>query len=49
MLQDARVYLDDGAIFGKEGSGFQRINIACPRSVLTEALERIGRAAAALP
>ncbi len=41
MLKDARVYLDDGVIFGEEGAGFQRINIACPRSVLAEALERI--------
>jgi cysteine-S-conjugate beta-lyase len=41
MLKDARVYLDDGMIFGREGSGFQRINIACPRSVLAEALERM--------
>ena len=41
MLDEARVYLDDGAIFGVEGEGFQRMNIACPRSVLTEALDRI--------
>lgn len=41
MLEHARVYLDDGIIFGREGSGFQRINIACPRSVLKEALDRI--------
>ena len=41
MLRQARVYLDNGAIFGPEGSGFQRMNIACPRALLTEALERI--------
>jgi cystathionine beta-lyase len=41
MLADARVYLDDGVIFGPGGSGFQRINIACPRSILMEALDRI--------
>ena len=41
ILEQARVYLDDGIIFGREGSGFQRINIACPRSVLKEALDRI--------
>jgi cystathionine beta-lyase len=43
MLQDARVYLDEGFIFGPEGEGFERINIACPRSVLMEALQRIER------
>jgi cystathionine beta-lyase len=37
----ARVYLDDGSIFGAEGAGFQRMNIACPRSILSEALDRI--------
>ncbi len=41
MLKEARVYLDEGYIFGIEGEGFERINIACPRPVLVEALERI--------
>ena len=41
MLQEARVYLDEGFIFGPEGEGFERINIACPRSLLVEALGRI--------
>jgi cystathionine beta-lyase len=41
MLQEARVYLDEGFIFGPEGEGFERINIACPRALLMEALERI--------
>jgi cystathionine beta-lyase len=41
MLKEARVYLDEGFIFGPEGEGFERINIACPRSILGEALERI--------
>jgi cystathionine beta-lyase len=49
MLKKARVYLDDGVIFGTEGSGFQRINIACPRALLAEALERIRAAVATLP
>ena len=48
MLQEARVYLEDGFIFGDEGDGFVRINIACPRSILTEALERIKSAIAQL-
>lgn len=41
IQQKANVWLDDGYIFGAGGSGFQRINIACPRSVLREALSRI--------
>lgn len=42
--EKAKVGLDDGFLFGAGGSGFQRMNIACPRSLLKEALERIERA-----
>ncbi len=38
------LFLDEGYIFGKEGTGFERINIACPKWVLTEALERFADA-----
>ena len=48
MLQKARVFLDEGYIFGSEGSGFERINIACPRAVLMEASHRIVSAIASL-
>jgi cystathionine beta-lyase len=41
IREKARVGLNDGFLFGKAGSGFQRINIACPRSILEEALRRI--------
>lgn len=41
MLNEANLYLDDGFIFGPEGEGFQRINIACPRVTLTAALDRL--------
>jgi len=44
MVEKARVGLDDGFMFGTGGSGFQRMNIACPRSLLKEALERIEQA-----
>lgn len=44
MMEGARVYLDEGYIFGAEGEGFERINIACPRSILAEALRRIAQA-----
>ncbi|MDD2592186.1 MAG: pyridoxal phosphate-dependent aminotransferase [Erysipelotrichaceae bacterium] len=35
------LYLDEGYIFGECGAGFERINLACPRSVLADALERL--------
>jgi cysteine-S-conjugate beta-lyase len=41
FLKQAKVALSDGAIFGKAGEGFVRINIGCPRSLLSEALERM--------
>lgn len=44
IIHKAGLWLDGGSIFGKSGEGFQRINIACPRSILTEALERIEEA-----
>ena len=41
----ARVALNEGYTFGSpEGDGFERINIACPRSILREALTRIAGA-----
>ncbi len=44
MREKARVGFDDGFMFGLGGSGFQRMNIACPRSLLREALGRIEKA-----
>lgn len=41
MQNKARVGLEDGYIFGQEGSGFMRMNIACPQIILKEAAERI--------
>lgn len=41
IIHDAKLWLDSGKIFGSCGAGFQRINVACPRSVLQEALDRI--------
>ena len=42
LLQNAKVWLNPGIMYGKEsGKGFIRINLACPRSLLMEALERI--------
>ena len=44
FLNQARVFLDEGSLFGPEGDGYERINIACPRSLLMEALGRIAAA-----
>lgn len=44
IVQRAKLWLDSGSIFGKAGEGFQRINAACPRSTLLEALERLEHA-----
>ena len=44
FVQQAGVGLIPGIIFGEQGSGFMRMNIAAPRSVIAEALEKIARA-----
>lgn len=44
IIHDAKLWLDSGKIFGECGRGFQRINVACPRVILLEALERIKNA-----
>ena len=41
IVQRARLWLDGGAMFGESGTGFQRVNVACPRKILEEALERM--------
>jgi cysteine-S-conjugate beta-lyase len=44
FLNNARVALSDGAIFGTGGQGFVRLNFGCPRSMLEEALRRMKQA-----
>lgn len=41
MTKEARIFADEGYIFGKAGEGFERLNIACPVRVLEAALNRI--------
>ena len=41
IIYEAKLWLDSGRIFGKTGTGFQRINVAVPRSTVVECLERI--------
>ena len=44
LLRGARVWVNPGTMYGPEsGRGYIRLNIACPRALLTEALQRISR------
>ena len=45
MLYEAKLWIDEGYIFGAEGSGFERLVLACPRVLVKDALERIKEAA----
>jgi len=45
MFQQAKVAFNEGSVFGTEGEGYLRINLACPRAIVEEALERFCRAA----
>ena len=44
VIKKARIGMNDGAQFGKEGEGFQRMNFACSRVLVKEACERIKKA-----
>jgi cystathionine beta-lyase len=44
FLQRARVAMNECDPFGPGSCGFGRLNFGCPRSILTEALERMERA-----
>jgi cystathionine beta-lyase len=44
-LERARVALNSGPAFGREGAGFVRLNIGCSAQVLTEAVDRLAHAA----
>ena len=41
IVGKARLWLDDGGMFGEEGKNFERWNLACPRKILEEAMERL--------
>lgn len=41
IVNKAGLWLDGGAMFGETGRGFERINVACPRATLCEALTRL--------
>lgn len=44
MQEEALWFTDEGYIFGEEGSGYERINLAAPTSVIEEALDRMDKA-----
>ena len=44
FVNKARVALNDGAMFGKEGSGLMRLNVGAPRASIHEIMERIASA-----
>lgn len=44
MMVEAELFLDEGYMFGDEGAGFERVNLAVPKDVLMKALERLERA-----
>lgn len=48
LVKEARIALDGGDWFGTGGEGFARINIATPRKLLQEGLERIEKAVSKL-
>ncbi len=41
IVDKARLWLNPGSIFGKETALFERVNIACPRSILKQAMEQL--------
>ena len=44
IVNKAKLWLDTGDMFGEAGSGFERLNAACPRSTVEEAMRRLKRA-----
>lgn len=44
FVNGAHLALNNGTTFGKEGEGFMRLNVACPRSVLEKALSQLQQA-----
>ena len=44
IINDAKLWLDTGSMFGVDGEDFERINVACPRATLVEGLDSLRRA-----
>lgn len=43
IIHQAGLGMSDGRLFGTGGSGFQRLNIACPRSILDQAMQQLNK------
>jgi len=41
LIENGKVWLNEGTVYGEAGEGFMRMNIACPREVLQEGLNRM--------
>lgn len=41
VLEKAKITVDPGEWFGAGGEGFVRMNLACPKSIVTEAMKRL--------
>lgn len=41
MLEEAKLWLDSGIIFGPETAQFERFNVACPRVTVKQALTQL--------
>ena len=44
LINEVGVWMNEGSSFGESGAGFMRMNVACPRATVQEALERIADA-----
>jgi cystathionine beta-lyase len=44
LIREAGIGLSDGALFGTGGEGFQRLNVACPRSLLEKGMDQLKKA-----
>lgn len=44
IVHEANLWLDSGHIFGKDGEGFERLNIACPWATLEQGLKQLAKA-----
>lgn len=49
FVEKAGLALNDGEMFGKEGSGFMRMNVGCPRAVVERAMKQLEAAYRGLP
>lgn len=48
ITEKAGLWLDGGTMFGPEGKGFERFNVACPRATLLKALNQLKEAISSL-